>query len=327
MTETILSAIAIIVAALIAALLGFYGNLKIKVLEIENQAERARAEQRLRYYLPLLRLCYTLDRRIGHILAVLDTDWLARGHLEKIHDGEGFAVDPKIRGYFIVSSIYIFACFFGWSEAIKQGVDRTIPFSRRSLSLTIKYKIYNLLNIGEKRDIFVFDPDISMVGKLFQYKELFDDYLEATLNTDPVDESGLHKQFQYSIGELMLEDDDDDLRCKSFREFFDSYCTDPKFRFWFVPLENLFSDLCGFEPEKTLEVQVSLKNDIRPLRLLAIRYWVRVLMKNMATQLDLETLPPEDALIGVSDSLKKSIQSVRLHELESYLLGVKIDHA
>lgn len=274
--ESALSAIAVISAALIAAVLGLYGNLKIKQMEIEEQIKRDRANQKLKFYLPLLRFCYTLDRRIGHILKVLDTDWLAKSHLERIQRREGFATDPNETGYFISSSIYLIACFFGWTEAIKQGVDSTKQFSQKSrlhrwLS-KIRDKIYDKFKLPSRRDIFLFDPDISTISKLFQYEELFNEYLVSKTITSPRDACKLHKQFQYSIGELMLEKDGEvGLRCKSFREFFEVYLSDEKFRWWFVPLENLLIDLSEFEKGKDLEAQVQLKNDVRPLRLLAIR--------------------------------------------------------
>ena len=326
----IYAAFAVIAAALIATILGFYGNLKIKQFEIEAQNKRERAQQRLKFYLPLLRFTYTLDRRIGHILTTLDTDWLAKDHLEKIHNNQGFAVNPDEKGYFIVSSIYIFACFFGWSEAIKKGIDSTKPFLNKNglilLLSKIKKKILVYLKISGRPNIFLFDPDISVVSKVFQYEELFNEYLISKTLRNPIDACKLHKQFQYSIGELMLEKDGEDFRCKSFREFFNAYLTDEKFRYWFVPLSNLFKDLCNFEKGKTLETQVQMKNDIRPLRLLAIRYWCRVLMKNMSKQLDIETKPPEEVLNGISDDLKKAIQSVEIEKLESFLLGVRINH-
>jgi hypothetical protein len=329
--DTVLSAIAVIVSALIAAILGFYGNFRIKQLEIDTQAEKDRAEKRLRFYLPLLRYSYTLDRRIGHILTTLDTDWLAKSHLDKIKNKQGFATSPDEKGYFIISSVYIFACFFGWSEAIKKGVDATRPFSEKSrlreLLSKARRKVFAYLKIPEKKNVFLFDPDISMVSKLFQYEELFNEYLVSKTIVNPRDASKLHKQFQYSIGELMLEkESEESYRCKSFREFFDAYLNDEKFRFWFVPLENVFIDLCNFEKGKDLETQIHLKNDVRPLRLLAIRYWCRVLMKNMSDQLDIETKPPDEVLDGVSTRLQKTIKSIELERLESYLLGVRINH-
>jgi hypothetical protein len=278
-----------------------------------------------------LRFSDTLDRRIGHILTTLDTDWLAKSHLDSIKNNEGFAVDPNEKGYFILSSIYIFGCFFGWSEAIKQGIDTTRPFSDkgrfRKFLARAKKKTYAFLSVSGTKNIFFFDPDISVVSKLFQYEELFSEYLVSETLVNPIDAGQLHKQFQYSIGELMLEKDgENSLRCKSFREFFDAYVSDPRFRYWFAKLENLFTDLSNFEKGKDLETQVKLKNDVRPLRLLAIRYWCRVLMKNMSEHLDIETKPPDEVLKGISTSLKKTIQSVEIEKLESYLLGVRIHH-
>ena len=333
--EIVLSAIAVIAAAVLGALIAFYGNVRIKRMDLRSQKESERAEQRLRYYVPLLRFTYTLDRRIGHILTTLDTDWLSKEHLDKIKNREGFAIDPnpEVKGYFISSSLYIFACFFGWAEAIKLGVDPTRPFSyRNQLHKTLsraKKKVYTRLEVPyvDKRAIFLFDPDISIVSKLFQYEELFKQYLISKTLVNPRDASRLDKQFQYSIGELMLErDGEEGLRCKSFREFFDCYVNDENFRWWFTRLENLFVDLCNFERGKELETQVQLKNDIRPLRLLAIRYWCRVLMQHISDELDIETLPPGDVLVGISKELTNIIKSVEIEKLESYLVGVRISN-
>ena len=142
---------------------------------------------------------------------------------------------------------------------------------------------------------------------MFQYEELFEEYMATKKLSKPRDAAKLHKQFQYSIGELMLENSDPE-----------------NLRYWFALLENLFIDLCSFEANKDIETQVEMKNDIRPLRLLAIRYWLRVLMKNMATELGIDTLPPDKVLEPVSESLKKTIKSLELEKLESYLLGIKI---
>jgi hypothetical protein len=327
--QTVLAAVAVIVAAVIAGVLGFYGNFRIKQLEFDAQRRKEETIKRLSFYLPLLRFCNTLDRRIGHILTTLDTDWLAKVHLDKIKSKEGFVINPNEKGYFISSSMYIFACFFGWSEAIKRGVESTKSFSTKNrihkLLSRAKRKLYNFLHIPVKRDIYHFDPDLSVISKLFQYEELFDEYMATRMLISPRDACKLHKQIQYSIGELMLEKDaKDGYRCKSYREFFTNYVEDEKFRFWFVLLENLFIDLCGFESGKDIETQVQLKHDIRPLRLLAIRYWCRILMKNMSEYLDIETKPPEDVLEGISYSLKKTILSVKIEELESYLLEIKV---
>ncbi len=328
--QGVLAAIAVILAALLAAMLANYGNVKIKQLEIQAQAERDKANKRIKFYLPLLRFCYTLDRRIGHILKELHSDWLSKKYLDNIQSNQGFAVNPNEKGYFIASSMYVFACFFGWSEAIKKGVDVTKPFSRspiRKFLSKIKKRVYTFLRITDRRNIFIFDPDISIVFKLFQYEELFKEYLVSKTLADPRDASKMHKQFQFSIGELMLEKEgEDSFRCKSFREFFEAYVNDEKFRYWFTPLENLFIDLCGFPAGKDLETQVIMKNDVRPLRLVAIRYWCRVLMRNMSEELGIETPPPDEALEGISQQLKRIIKSVEIEKLESYLLGVRFDN-
>jgi hypothetical protein len=325
-----LAALAAIIAALVGTTVGFYFKLKEKDYELKIQKRKDKDSHLRKYYVPLLRFSYELDRRLGHILLEIHSDWLSGTHLKKISKKEGFALDPNEKGYFIISTVYMLACFFGWTEAIKRGVDTTKPFPEKE-NIYIWYrkfksKVAKLLFLSEnKKNVFIFDPDISRLSKIFQYKEMFNEYMTTKKFTSPTDASKLHKQFQYSIGELMLEDEDTDtLRCKSFREFFDTYQKDENFRYWFILLENLIVDLCDFEKGKDIETQCELKNDIRPLRILAIRYWLRVLMKNMSKELEIETLSPDEVLEPVSTQLKKAIKSVEIEKLESYLLGIKI---
>src|ERR1700733_1869218 len=191
--QNILTGASVILAALIATVLGYYGNLRVKRFEIEVQSRKEEANQRLRFYLPLLRFCDALDRRIGHILTKIDTDWLSKTYLEKIHKKEGFACNPDEKGYFISSSTYIFACFFGWSEAIKRGIASTSQVSEsgrlsRWLSRA-KRRFLNKLGIADERGAFLFDPDISVVSKLFQYEELFSDYMVSKTLKEPRDAS------------------------------------------------------------------------------------------------------------------------------------------
>ncbi len=320
---------AVVIAAVLTVLLGFYFQIKIKQFELRTQARKDRAAQRLTFFIPLLRFSYELDGRIGRILDVLDTDWLRSTYLEKIRKNEGFAKNPLETGYFIMSSIYVFACFFGWTEAIKKGVDATEPFSeggrvRRRLSNIVRY-VCQLLGLSARRNVFFFDADISVVRRLFQYQELFKTYITSKKLSNPRDAYKLHRHLQHSIGEMMLQRDGEVFRCKTFREFSDAYRDSENFRYWFVPLEELFIDLSDFEGGKEIETQAEMKNDIRPLRLLAIRYWCRVLMKNLSTDLGIETPPPGDVLEGLSDTLKSTIASVRIEHLELYLAGIPLE--
>src|ERR1700729_2997851 len=218
----IYAAFAVVVAALITALFGYYLQIKIKRIELQAQARKEKALQRLTLLLPLLRFSYELDGRIGRILAVLDTDWLKSTYLEKIRNEEGFAKNPLETGYFIMSSVYVFACFFGWTEAIKKGVDATESFSERThinkwvSQLSRRFKL--LIGLPSEPHIFFFDVDISVVRRLFQYQELFHAYSTSKKLTTPKDASKLHRHFQNSIGEMMLQRDGDNFRCKTFRE-------------------------------------------------------------------------------------------------------------
>lgn len=316
---------AVVVAALIAAILGLYTQIKLKQYELRAQARKDGAAQRLGLYIPLLRFCYELDGRIGRILAKLHLDWLRASHLERIRKNEGFAKDPREIGYFIMSSIYLLACFFGWTEAIQRGVDETKAFSERSkfrrLLSRIGRRLRGLVRRDDESHIYFFDKDINIVRRLFQNQELFEKYSVSRKLSNPRDACKLHRHLQHSIGEMMLQLDGDVLRCKTFREFLEAY-RDEQFRYWFVLLEELFTDLSDFEPNKDIETQAEMKNDIRPLRLLAIRYWCRVLMKNMSTDLGIETPRPDEVLQGLSDQLKTTITAVSLEKLELFLAGM-----
>lgn len=43
---------------------------------------------------------------------------------------------------------------------------------------------------------------------------------------------------QMAIGELMMEKEGDEYYCIGYSTFFDKYHSDPKFRYWFAPLEK-----------------------------------------------------------------------------------------
>jgi hypothetical protein len=321
---------AVIVAAIFAATLGAYGQLALERYRGRQAVQKEKAGQRLKLYQPLLRFCYDLDRRLGHILTKLDSDWLRATYLDRIKAREGFAVNPAATGYFIISSLYMLACFFGWAEAIKRSGDASKAFKERSSIRKWlargRRRIQKRVGLNRDQSIFRFDPDISTVSKLFQYEELFRSYMTSRPLVEPRDACKLHKHLQYAIGELMLEQESDGWRCKSFREFYEAYVGDERFRYWFSKLEELLVDLSDFTPGKDLEAQVQLKNDIRPLRLLAIRYWCRILMRNLSNELDIETPSPDEALQGVSGALGSSITDVKIDKLESYLLGIRLSN-
>jgi hypothetical protein len=324
----IATAFAAVVAAVITVLFGYYGQIKIKQFELRAQARKDRAAQRFRFFIPLLRFSYELDGRIGRILDSLHTDWLRLEHLEKIRRTEGFSKNPLETGYFIMSSVYVFACFFGWTEAIKKGVNATEPYSdygrARKWHLNVAARVRQLLRSRPASKIFFFDVDISVVRRLFQYQELFKNYVTSKKLVNPTDACRLHRHLQHSIGEMMLQPDGDMFRCKTFREFADAYRENESVRYWFVPLEEFFADLSDFPPGKDIETQAEMKNDIRPLRLLAIRYWCRVLMRNLSADLGIQTPPPDDVLAGLSDALKSTIQGVTIENLELYLAGIPL---
>ena len=87
----IIAGLAAIIAALVGAMLGFYGQLKIKDYELKIQRRKDKEAYLRKYYVPLLRFSYDLDRRIGHIIVKIDKDWLTGDYLKKIAGNDGFA--------------------------------------------------------------------------------------------------------------------------------------------------------------------------------------------------------------------------------------------
>lgn len=336
-TIKLITAFGVVIAAFIAGMLGFFAQWKVKQFENTLTLKREKENQKLKYYIPLLRCLYELDDRLDRIInKQLDSNWLDAKHLEEIKRKKGFAENPNNTGYFIISSIYLIGSFFGLTEAIKKGVDTTkISYNHKTVSKIwnkVKIRIKKVLCINQEHNIFQFDPDISIISRIFVHPDLFKGYIQSRELINPLDACKLHKHIQHSIGEMMLEKEGDDkYRVKSFREFYNLYVADEPFRFWFVPLENLFCDLSNFQKEKTLEMKVKLKNDIRPLRLIAIQYWCRMLMKNISKELDLEELnletrPPEDVLTGLGEELKTIIRTFIPDNSQTYLLGLKFNN-
>lgn len=332
--KNIITAIGVVAGAFIAGMLGFYAQMKIKHFDQRNKEKKEKEDQRLKFYFPLLRCLYELDDRFERILNNLEKDWLSNEYLSDIKNNCGFASDPNKKGYFIISSIYLIASFFGHIEAIKKGVDTTKLsyrlYQNKNWWRNIFRKFAKLLKIKRQFSIFQFDPEITTVCRLFQYEELFKIYIKAENLDNPIDASKLHKHIQHSIGEMMIEKTGkDQFRVKSFKEFYDAYVKDPDFRFWFLLIENLFINLSEFEKDKNIETKVKLKNDIRPLRLVAIQYWCRILMENIASELELDefnlqTRPAENIVDKLSNGLKNTIINYKNTSTETYLFGIKI---
>jgi len=336
-TIKLITAFGVILAAFIAGMLGFFTQWKIKQFENALTLKREKENQKLKFYIPLLRCLYELDDRLDRIInKQLDSNWLDSKHLEEIKNKKGFAENPNNTGYFIISSIYLIGSFFGLTEAIKKGVDTTkFSYSHKTITRIwnkLKVRIKKLVGLKQEHNIFQFDPDISSISRMFVHPDLFKGYIQSRELINPTDACKLHKHIQHSIGEMMLEKDGEDkYRVKSFREFYNSYIADESFRFWFALIENLFCDLSNFQKDKTLEIKVKLKNDIRPLRLIAIQYWCRMLMKNISKELDLdelnlETRPPDDVLNSLGEELKTIIKTFKPDNSQTYLLGLKFNN-
>ena len=331
----ILTGCAVVISAFIAGMLGFYAQWKVKQFEHAQIQKKEKESHKLKFYIPLLRCLYELDDRFIRIFKNLDADWLDSKYLDAIKEKKGFAENPKQKGYFIISSIYLIACFFGVTEAIKKGVDTTRLSRNRRAPKGLRRVLANITSffrIKQEYDIFQFDPDITVVSRLLQNKELFYSYISERNFTDKVkDANEIHRHIQHSIGEMMLEKEGEDkYRVKSFREFYEQYISDSSFQFWFILIEGYFTDLCNFDPSKKFEKKAEFKNDVRPLRLLAIQYWCRRLMRNISKELELdelhlETRKPSEVFTSTdaSDDLKNLITSYKLDNYETYLLGLK----
>jgi len=247
---------------------------------------------------------YDLDDRLKRILQNLHTDWLDSKYLNEIKTHKGFAENPKSTGYLFISTIYMIGCFFGVTAIIRKRVD----VKRDSVEKRKHNKI----------GIFQFDQNIKIISRLFQDTKLFEKYCRNKNFTNHKD-ANIYKHFQHSIGEIMIEKiSETNYRVKSFKEFYESYINEESFRFWFILIEEYFTNLCNFEINKEIEKQAELKNDIRPLRLKAIQYWCRRLMEKIleesnAIELSFENRKPDDLLNEkISDELKELISSYNL---------------
>ncbi|HEX3068307.1 MAG TPA: hypothetical protein VHX14_07010, partial [Thermoanaerobaculia bacterium] len=179
------AAFAALFAALLGGLVGFYAQVKVKSLDFRAETRKSKASQRLSLYLPVLRFCYEFDSRLGRILKNLHTDWLRGSYLAQIQKGKGFADDPRETGYFVMSSVYELACFFGWTEAMRLHVDATKRSSERSRLRRYVSKLWRALRNrlpGQHKPapIYFFDHDISLLRRLFQHQELFNVYVGPT---------------------------------------------------------------------------------------------------------------------------------------------------
>ena len=85
-------------------------------------------------YFPFINCLTELDARFTRILGNLETDWLDSKYLKSIKKGQGFAIDPNQKGYFVLSSIYLIASFFSYCEVIKRDIDIEIAKSEQIFS-------------------------------------------------------------------------------------------------------------------------------------------------------------------------------------------------
>ncbi|MEQ9263107.1 MAG: hypothetical protein RLP14_08105 [Owenweeksia sp.] len=332
--ESIVGFMTAIILILIGGAITYFSQYSLKKYDNLIAQKKKRENKKTQFYIPLLRNLYDIDDRFKRIISNLHKDWLDKTNLSLIKENKGFAEDPTRKGYFIISSIYLIGSFFGIYVAIKKSSDLSSLLKKKNW-LFLKYVRFSLwtrraFRLKQNKTIFQFEPEINKICRLFQFEELFQHYMSSRKMTNPTDSCKLHKHIQNSVGEMMLiKQKGSHFRIKSFREFYSQYTTDEKFRFWFVLIENMFNDLSNFQQGKTLETQVELKNDIRPLRILAIQYWCRVLMGNIASELELanqnyETRPAEKVLDGLSEELKQIIKNYKLQTKDMFISGLNI---
>lgn len=332
--EKIIGLLTAVILLLVGSIVTYISQYKLKEYDRSIVRRKERENKKIKFYIPLLRNLYDIDDRFKRILSNLDKDWLSKDYLDLIKEKKGFAKDPTEKGYFIISSIYLIASFFGIYEATKRGVNITNILKKgnwlkRNFQKLTEWGCQKL-NIYHRKNLFQFEPEINKISRLFQFEELFKEYMTSKKLIDPVDSCKLHKHIQNSIGEMMLiKTKRGHFRIKSFREFYTNYIEDEQFRFWFVLIENMFNDLSNFQKDKNIETKVEIKNDIRPLRIIAIQYWCRILMGNIAKELELsihnyETRPAEQVLENLSCELKTIIKNYKLQTKDVYISGLNL---
>jgi len=240
---------------------GILGAL-IKYLFETRLTEQFRSKQQAfqairKYSYPLLLAANDVELRIERILSIgIKRDWLSSEVVQKVQEGKGFLSNPsEEKGYFYLSTLYVFARYFAWLQIFIQAVGHLdAPPSKELRELTgILARICNSFRI----------PDIwGEDGR--QTKE----------------RPTLYRHIQTALGETMIVRRDNDWDCLSFREFVGKY-KEPSnewFRFWFDNLDKYYVDLCNIDIEQIDQVEPN-RDRYRILRLVVLQYWFYKLVR------------------------------------------------
>ena len=220
----------------------------------ESLKQRRLIRRRIRKYsYPLLQAASDVELRIDNMLRNgVKNDWLGCKIMREIEQGKGFLEDPDKRGYFLLSSLYVFARYFAWVEILRREARFVeFPFGKESNGL------FGVLH---------------KVNNAFRCTTLWSNSPEKQHFKDS---TGLYRHVQSAIGETMIVERNKELECLSFREFANKYRSpeNSDFRFWLRSLASYFEGLSGVDITD-IEKMLEESGEYRVLRLVAIQYWV-----------------------------------------------------
>lgn len=161
------------------------------------------------YTLPLLRIGYSLDRRIENLITFVDKQWF----------------DDKNDDYYRLSTLYLLGSYFGLCKIIE---NKAFIEFEKSHKKTEEFNIsfYNVFK---------------GITSYYYFKDIKESEITST-HTATVPRFALT-----AIGELMIEQTEENNKnipnIISFVKFSKQYKTSSDFKKWFVYLENLLSKL------------------------------------------------------------------------------------
>lgn len=266
--------IAWLIITFIIGLIGgvFGGGIKLLFeVFLPYSFKRRKIQQEIfdKYSSPLLQCADEVELRLSIILSYgIKYDWLSKKEVDKIKSLSNAGVDKvepdseylqnivEGKGYFFISTIYIFAKYFAWIKIIeKEGAFSQFP---------------------EKKEIRAFNKIIDKISSSFKVVEIFGIKYEDKDNIN--DSISLYSYLQSTIGEIMLNKENDKYTCISFQEFVLKYGKDKSFRQWLRNLEKYFEGLTNYNITELAEI-IKEKKEYRLARLVLIQYWFFQLIK------------------------------------------------
>jgi hypothetical protein len=243
-----------LLSVLVGGILGAAIKYLFEVQLPESLKQRRLIRQRVRKYsYPLLQAASDLELRIDNMLTNgLKGDWLASDIMRELEEGKGFLKDPDKRGYFLLSSLYVFARYFAWVEILRREA--------RFVEFPLGNEANGLFGI------------LHRVNNSFRCTSLWPDISDPRSLNDSI---GLYRHVQSAIGETMVVERNKELECISFREFANKYRSsgNDDFRFWLRNLVSYFEGLSSIQIEN-IELILEERREYRVLRLIAIQYWL-----------------------------------------------------